>query len=102
MKLTKEGSLYNLKTIITKGGGEDEFLRQYQCLKYEIDYMFNLIDEHFELVDLIEKWGLNDLSIKELDEWHDRCIWHVKKCNELRDEINKQTEEWKKKHTKKR
>lgn len=75
MKLTKKESLYNLKTIITKGGCDDEFLRQYQYLKYEIDYMFNLIDEHFELVDLIEKWGLNDLSIDEINKQTEAYKW---------------------------
>ena len=48
MKLTKKESLHNLKIIITKGGSDDEFLKIYQYLKYEIDYMFNLIDEHFD------------------------------------------------------
>lgn len=48
-----------------------------------------LIKEHFELVDLIEKWGLNNLSIEELDEWHDRVIWYVQKCDELNDELTK-------------
>lgn len=59
----------------------------------DCDLLSRLVDEHLELVGLIEKWGLNDLSIKELDEWHDRCIWHVEKCNELHDEINKTLEE---------
>lgn len=48
-----------------------------------------LIREHFELVDLIEKWGLNDLSIEELDKWHDRVIWHIQKCDELHNELTK-------------
>ena len=51
--------------------------------------IYQLIKEHFELVDLIEKWGLNNLSIEELDEWHDRVIWYVQKCDELNDELTK-------------
>lgn len=56
---------------------------------YEFDVLSKLIKEHFELVDLIEKWGLNNLSIEELDEWHDRVIWYVQKCDELNDELTK-------------
>lgn len=48
MILTKEQCLYNLKALITRGGNDDEFLRLYPHFKYEIDYIFKLIDEHFD------------------------------------------------------
>lgn len=50
MGLTKEECLRNLKRIITRGGNEDEFLSLYPYFKYEIDYLFKLIDEHFGTV----------------------------------------------------
>lgn len=53
----------------------------------DFEIINQLIEEHFELVELIEKWGLSDFSIEELDKWRDRCIWHVKKVNEMHDEI---------------
>ncbi len=58
-------------------------------IEEELSVFKQLIKEHYEIVGLIEKWGLSDLSVKELDEWHDRCIWHVNKCNELHDELTK-------------
>ena len=42
--------------------------------------IYQLIKEHFELVDLIEKWGLNNLSIEELDEWHDKMCIRDRTC----------------------
>lgn len=49
MNLTKEECLYNLKTLITRGGDEEDFLSLYPHFKYEIDYIFKLIDEYFKI-----------------------------------------------------
>ena len=48
-----------------------------------------LINEHFELVDLLKKHGLENLTIEELDKWFDRSLWHVNKVNELSNELFK-------------
>lgn len=42
-----------------------------------------LINEHFELVDLLKKHDIENLTIKELDKWFDRSLWNVNKVNEL-------------------
>lgn len=52
-------------------------------LKEYVEPLEQLIKEHFKLVSLLEKWGLQDLSIEELDKWHDRGMYHVEKVNEL-------------------
>lgn len=46
--------------------------------------VFNqLINEHFELIDLLKKHDIENLPIEELDKWFDRSLWHVNKVNEL-------------------
>lgn len=35
------------------------------------------IDKAIGVLRLIEKWGLADLSLDELDRWRDRGRWHV-------------------------
>lgn len=32
--------------------------------------------------DMFERWGIDDLDTDELEAWHERMIWHVKKCDE--------------------
>ena len=55
-----------------------------------VQYCFEeLITEHFELVSLLDKWEISNLSIKELDEWYVRGQWHVKRCDELGRELDK-------------
>ena len=41
--------------------------------------------------DLFERWNVGDMSIKELEDWHGRLIWHVEKCNELIDKLENAT-----------
>lgn len=47
-----------------------------------------LMIEYSKIVELIKKWGLIDLSIEELGEWHDRVVWHVDRCDELGRELH--------------
>ena len=76
--------------------------KQYKYLKtnmganypYTIELLTNvyrcfeqLIKEHFELVELLKKHELQGLSIKELDAWFDRSLWHVNKVNELSNQL---------------
>ena len=58
--LTKKECLHNLKILITRGGNEDEFLSLYPHFKYEIEYILELIDEYFEMVEQIESGRLSD------------------------------------------
>ena len=32
--------------------------------------------------DLFESWGIGELDFDELQKWHDRAMWHLKKCDE--------------------
>lgn len=58
----------------------ENFKQKINCLK-------QLINERFELVELLKKHDLENLSIKELDKWFDRSLWHVNKVNELSNQL---------------
>lgn len=47
----------------------------------------NLINEYFELVDLLKRYDLENLSIEELDGWLGKLLWHVSKVNELSNKL---------------
>ena len=37
---------------------------------------------------LFESWGIGDLDFDELKKWHERVLWHVKKCDEYARKID--------------
>lgn len=37
---------------------------------------------------LFEKWGIGDLNFDELEKWHERMLWHLKKCDEYARKID--------------
>lgn len=41
-------------------------------------YSLPALDLAIGVFELIEKWGLSNLSLEELDKWRDRGQWHVK------------------------
>lgn len=45
-------------------------------------------EEIQEAVDLFKDWKDADIP-KELQSWVERCTWHVRKCEELRRELDK-------------
>lgn len=58
-----------------------------ESYKQKLNCLKQLIKEHFELVELLKKHDLENLSIKELDTWFDRSLWHVNKVNELSNQL---------------
>lgn len=32
---------------------------------------------------LMKKWGLEELTFLELNDWHNRMVWHVERCGEF-------------------
>ena len=91
MSLTKEECLNELEILCTYADGNPRYRGEFvgKMLQEADDTLQKLINEHFELVDLLKKHGLENLSIKELDKWFDRSLWHVKKVNELSNELFK-------------
>lgn len=82
MMLTREECLFALESLKPcniyefNAKGYLSFIEANSILK-------QLINEHFELVDLLKKHYLENLTIEELDKWFDRSLWHVNKVNEL-------------------
>lgn len=82
MSLTKEVCLFALESI--KPCNQKEFKKRgYFSFIKSSGILTKLINEHFELIDLLKKHDLENLSIKELDMWMNRSLWHVNKVNEL-------------------
>lgn len=85
--LTKEECENAVASAIEKTTEIDEYesipQTTYCIIGNELNTFKQLINEHFELVDLLKKHDLENLSIKELDKWFDRSLWHVNKVNEL-------------------
>lgn len=94
MSLTKEECLQSLCRIQC-GAKQDKKCEDCDCFDNKINIwkcvenikesllIRQLINEHFELVELLKKHDLENLSIKELDAWMNRSLWHVNKVNEL-------------------
>ena len=87
MSLTKEECLFALDNIgclcMSDEDGEVDCLLSESFVKDDYDILEQLIEEHYELVDLLKKQDLENLTIEELDKWFDRSLWHVNKVNEL-------------------
>lgn len=90
MSLTKEEYLSILSSIALNYDAEyvnechDDFCIS---MRNNIKKIKNLIEEHFELVDLLKKHDLENLSIEELDGWLGKLLWHVDKVNELSNKL---------------
>lgn len=78
--LITTAELRKIKHRETQEKDLENFKKKINCLK-------QLINERFELVDLLKKHYLGNLTIKELDAWLDRSLWHVNKVNELSNKL---------------
>lgn len=91
MSLNKEDCEKAIASAIEKTTEIDAFENipqsTYCIIGDELNTFKQLIKEHFELVELFKKHELQGLSIKELDAWFDRSLWHVNKVNELSNQL---------------
>ena len=89
MSLTKEECLNALETLCTYAdcypSSSGEFVGK--MLQEADDTLQELIEEHFELVDLLKRHDLENLSIEELDKWFERSLYHVNKVNLLSNKL---------------
>ena len=94
MSLTKEECLNELEILCTYADSNPRSSGEFvgKMLQEADDTLQELIEEHFELVDLLKKRGLVNLTIEELDKWFDRSLCHVNKVNELSREVKSKQE----------
>ena len=89
MRLTKPGQDFELQFCSEcKFYGEPNGCNNPDACE-SFDYFTEVADRLQKYEDLFEKWGIDKFDAQQIDNWHDRMLWHVKKCDELREKLRK-------------
>lgn len=87
MRLTKEECENAYNDIKMANDYPTSKYNDSRLIDFALRIFEQLIEEHYDLVELLKKHDLENLSIKELDTWFDRSLWHVNKVNELSNQL---------------